>query len=333
MRTAWYERNGAARDVLVVGEMPAPVPGQGEVLVRMQVSAINPGDVKKRADWLGFGMPYPRIVPHSDGAGVIHAVGDGVSDMRVGERVWVWGAQSYRPFGTAAEYVAVPQHMAVPLPEGIGFDTGACLGISARTAHRCVFADGPVAGQTVLVAGGAGNVGHAAVALASWGGANVIATVRTSEQALHARAAGAIVTLDRSSKELAEQVRSAAATAGVDRIIEVALGANVALDAEVIANSGVIAAYASDSDSEPRLPFWPLLFKNVVIRLVGSDDLPDAAERAAVSDISSCLVSGQLQPVVSRRFPLERIAEAHEFMESGGSSGHILLDIDDDSAR
>ena len=146
MRAAWDERQGAARDVLVVGELPAPAPGPGEVRVRLAASGINPGDTKKRAGWLGFPMPYPRVVPHSDGAGVVDAVGDGVPAERVGERVWVYGAQSYRPFGTAAELVAVPQEKAVPLPDGVDFATGACLGISARTAHRCVFADGPVTG-------------------------------------------------------------------------------------------------------------------------------------------------------------------------------------------
>ena len=159
MRAAWYERGGPASEVLTVGEMDAPRPGPREVLVRVWVSGVNPGEVKKRTDWMGFGIGYPRVVPHSDGAGTIEEVGVGVSHSRVGERVWVWGAQSGRPFGTAAEYTAVPEAQAIPLPEEIDLEVGATLGIPARTAHRCVFADGSVSGKIVLVSGGAGAVG------------------------------------------------------------------------------------------------------------------------------------------------------------------------------
>ena len=159
MRAAWYERGGPAGEVLTVGEMDAPRPGPGEVLVRLRASGINPGEIKKRADWMGFGIGYPRVIPHSDGAGTIEEVGEGVSSSRVGQRVWVWGTQSERPFGTAAQYTALPQAQAVPLPGGVGFEVGATLGIPARTAHRCVFADGSVSGKVVLVSGGAGTVG------------------------------------------------------------------------------------------------------------------------------------------------------------------------------
>lgn len=166
MCAGWYERKRPAREVLVVGELPEPKPGPDEVRVRQTFSGINPGDTKKRDGWLAFPMPYPRVIPHSDGTGVIDAVGTEGSGARVGERVWVYRAQRYRPFGTAAELVTVPHQKSVPLPAGIDLTTGACLGISARTAHRCVFADGPVIEQTVL---GAGNVGHAAVSFAAWG--------------------------------------------------------------------------------------------------------------------------------------------------------------------
>jgi NADPH2:quinone reductase len=312
--------------------MPEPTPGPGEVRVRLARSGINPGDTKKREGWLSFPMPYPRVIPHSDGAGVIDAVGDGVAARRVGERVWVYGAQSYRPFGTAAEVVTVPTAMAVLLPDGVDLATGACIGISARTAHRCVFADGPVTGQTVLVAGGVGNVGHAAVALAAWGGARVLATVGAADQAAAVLAAGAILVLDRHRDDLADQLLVTTNGAGIDRIVEVALGVNLALDERVIATGGVIAAYASDADPEPRLPFWSLLFRNVVLRLVGSDDLPAAAEQQAVADITACLAEGRLRPVVARRVPLEQIAEAHELVERGGLTGHVLLDFDGDTA-
>ena len=191
MRAAWYERGGPASEVLTIGEMEDPRPAPGEVLVRVRASGVNPGEVKKRADWMGFGIGYPRVIPHSDGAGTIEEVGEGVSPSRVGERVWVWGAQSGRPFGTAAQYVALPSEQAVLLPEGVGFEAGACLGIPARTAHRCVFADGPVSGETVLVSGGAGAVGSFAVSFAKWGGAEVIATVGSEGRAEAAMEAGA----------------------------------------------------------------------------------------------------------------------------------------------
>ena len=179
MRAAWYERQGPAPAVLRVGELPTPEPGPGEVRIAVRCSGINVGDVKKRRGWLGFGMAFPRVIPHSDGAGVIDAVGDGVDPARVGERVWCHGAQSYRPSGTAAEHVVVAQEQALPLPGEVSFERGACLGIPALTAHRAVFADGPVRGRTVLVAGAAGAVGSAAVELAAWAGARVLATVRS----------------------------------------------------------------------------------------------------------------------------------------------------------
>src|SRR5437016_4636762 len=181
MKAAWYEKQGAARDVLTVGEMDEPLPLSGEVRIRVTASGINPGDVKKRQDAFGYGMPYPRVVPHSDGAGTIDRVGDGVPASRVGERVWCYGAQSYRPFGTAAEYAVVPEGQAVPLPAGVPFEQGACLGIPGITAHRCVHAAGPVAGRVVLVQGGAGAAGVCTVQLARLAGARVIATVRSGE--------------------------------------------------------------------------------------------------------------------------------------------------------
>jgi len=328
MRAAWYERAGPASEVLTVREIDAPRPDSGEVLVRVRASGVNPGEVKKRADWRGFGIGYPRVIPHSDGAGTIEEVGEGVLPSRVGERVWVWGAQSGRPFGTAAEYVALPGEQAVALPEGVGFGAGATLGIPARTAHRCVFADGPVASKTVLVAGGAGAVGVFAIAFATWGGAEVIATVGSEEQGEVALEAGADHALNYRADDVAARVAEITGGSGVDRIVEVAFGRNLALDTEAIAQLGTIAAYSSDAEAEPRLPFWPLLFKNVTIRLVSSDDLPEEAERQAAEDIEACLEAGLLRPRIARRYPLARIAEAHEAVESGQYGGRVILDID-----
>src|SRR5260370_7984873 len=191
MKAAWYERQGAPASVLVVGEMAAPKAGQGEVRIRVAASGINPGDVKKRQNAFGYGMPFPRVIPHSDGAGTIDRIGQGVARPRIGERVWCYGAQSYRAFGTAAEYVVVPSSQAVPLPDGVPFEQGACLGIPGITAHRAVHATGPVAGRTLLVQGGAGAVGACAVGLPRLAGARLLATVRSSPHAALARAAGA----------------------------------------------------------------------------------------------------------------------------------------------
>src|SRR5215213_11832487 len=165
MRAVWYDRQGPAAEVLQVGDLPDPEPGEGEVRVRLRFSGINPGDTKKRRGWLGSEMPYPRVIPHSDGAGVIDQVGTGIDTGRVGQRVWVYNAQSYRAFGTAAEYVVVPDRLAVDLPNEVGEETGACLGIPGITAHRAVFAGGPIRGATVLVHGALGGVGSLAAQL------------------------------------------------------------------------------------------------------------------------------------------------------------------------
>jgi NADPH2:quinone reductase len=317
MRAAWYERPGRANEVLAVGEMPDVRPGPGEVRVRVRYSGINPGDTKKREDWLGYGMPYPRVVPHSDGSGVVDAVGDGVDAGRVGQRVWVYGAQSYRPFGTAAELTVVPAEQAVVLPPGVSDELGACLGVPGITAHRAVFADGPVTGRTVLVHGVLGGVGAIAAQLARLAGAAVIGTVRRSDD----RAPDAVA-LD--AADAAEAI-GARAPGGIDRIIEVALSDNADLDAAVLAPDGVIAAYAT-RDARPCLPFWPLLFANVTLRLLGSDDFPAEAKRLAADDLTAAARDGVLQVPIGDPLPLEQIAEAHDRVDAG-SPERVLLAI------
>lgn len=289
MRAAWYERQGPAADVLVVSDMPMPAAGAGEVRIRV-VAGVNPGAVKKRQDALAVGMPYPRVIPHSDGDGLIDQVGDGVPASRVGERVWCLGAQSYRPFGTAAEYAVVPAAQAIPLPEGLAFEQGACLGIPGITAHRAVHVAGPVDGRVVLVQGGAGAVGQCAVALARRAGAEVIATVRGKSDESVAGRAGAHHVVDTNglgADEIIERVR-AHAPGGVDHVIEVALDANISVDEALLAQGGSIAAYAT-GDPAPTIPFWPLLFKNVRLFLLGSDDFPAEAKRAAARALNEAL--------------------------------------------
>ena len=326
MRAAWYERKGPAREVLAVGEMPDPHPEPGEVRIRVRASEVNPGDIKKRDGWLGSPMPYPRVIPHNDGAGTIDAVGSGVPAARIGERVFVYGAQSYRPFGTAAERVTVPSEQAVRLPDETSFELGACLGIPGMTAHRAVYADGPVRGRTVLVAGASGAVGSIAAALAAWGGATVLATVRSPGDVDAARRAGAAHVFVLDGSDVAAAIRRIA-PGGVDRVIEVALGPNAALDAAVLAQGGVIAAYSSP-EPEPRIPFWPLLFNNVAIRLLGSDDFAPADKRHAAADLVTCLVERRLTIDVTQRFSLDQIATAHDAVERPSRPGRVVVMVD-----
>lgn len=324
MLATWYDRQGPAADVLQFGELPDPAPGPGEVRVRLALSGVNPGDTKKRRGWLGSSMPYPRVVPHSDGAGVVDAVGDGVGRARLGRRVWVWGAQSYRAFGTAAQYTVVPAERAVDLPDEVSDELGACLGIPGITAHRTVFADGPVAGLTVLVHGVLGGVGALAAQLASRAGATVIGTVRRGADLPHATGAAVAhaVALDR--PDAADAIR-AYAPEGVDRVIEVAFAANVDLDAAVVKNQAVIAAYATDRD-RPELPFWPMLFDNVTIRLLGSDDFPAEAKRQAAADLTAAAREGALSVAAGTPLSLEEAARAHERVDAG-SRDRVLLSI------
>ncbi len=328
MRAAWYERQGPAAQVLVVGEMPTPEPGPGELRIRVAASGINPGDVKKRDDRFGVGMPYPRVVPHSDGAGVVDAVGSQVPAARIGQRVWCFGAQSYRPFGTAAEHVVVPAAQAVPLPRGVSFQQGACLGIPGITAHRAVHAGGAVRGRSVLVQGAAGAVGQCAVALARHAGATVLATVRGAHDQAAAQRAGAhhvVVTAGLSAEQTLARLR-ALAPDGVDHVVEVAFHANVALDEQLLRQGGSIATYAS-GDPAPSLPFWPLVFKNVAVYFLGSDDFPAAAKAEAAQDLNAALAAGWPGLAIQARFALAQIALAHETVERAASAGRVLLDL------
>ncbi|HEX8769482.1 MAG TPA: NADPH:quinone reductase [Acidimicrobiales bacterium] len=301
-----------------MGNADTPEPGAGEVRVRLSFSGVNPGDTKKRAGWRGSAMPYPRVIPHSDGAGVIDAVGPDVDRARIGQRVWVYGAQSYRPFGTAAEATVVPADTAVELPDGVSEEVGAALGIPGITAHRAVFADGPVQGQIVLVHGVRGAVGSLAAQLARWAGATVIGTLRsgvTQEQD--------VVRLDAPD---AAQSLLRMAPGGVDRIIEVAFDANVEFNAAVVRNGAVIASYSS-RDERPSLPFWPLAFNNVTIRLLGSDDFSAETRRAGARDLTAAAAAGALDIKVARPYPLDAVASAHAAVEGGSSAGRVLLRI------
>jgi NADPH2:quinone reductase len=326
MLASWYDRQGPAAQVLQVGELPDPRPSPGEVRVRVRVSGVNPGDTKKRRGWLGSTMPYPRVIPHSDAAGVVDAVGEGVDDGRVGQRVWVYGAQSYRPFGTAARYTVVPADQAVPLPDELSDEVGASLGIPGITAHRAVFSDGRVDGKIVLVHGVLGGVGSLAAQLAHWGGATVIGTV------VHAHDLDRVDPSVVSHAVALDQLDPATAIRehaphGVHRVVEVAMSDNADLDAAVVANDAVIAAYATRAD-RPELPFWPLLFANATLRLLGSDDFPPDAKQQAARDLTTTAAIGALSIQIGERYPLIEIAQAHDRVDAG-SRGRVLVTVPD----
>ena len=332
MRAAWYERQGPARATLVVGDMPDVHPGPGEVRIAVSVSGLSPGDVKKRTGWQDSRMEYPRVIPHSDGAGTIDAVGEGVDKARVGESAWCYGAQSYRPFGTASQFVAVPTELAVPLPDA-GSDSAnrelaeqaACLGIAGITGYRAVFADGSVNGLVVLVHGAAGGVGSIATQMAVRDGASVIAAVRPGQKQRAAQL-GAHHVLDSDDPELPAAIR-AVAPDGVDRIAEIDFSDHIELDADVIAIGGVICSYSSAAD-HPSLPYWKLGFADTTLRLLGSDDFPPAVKAEAARELTAALLDGSLRSVIAERVPLSEIARAHELVERG-VDGRVIVTVGD----
>jgi NADPH2:quinone reductase len=324
MKAAWYEKQGPAQDVLHVGEMDDPQPAEGEVRIRVAASGVNPGDVKKREDAFGIGMAYPRVIPHSDGAGTVDRVGPGVSPEWVGRRVWCYGAQSYRPFGTAAEYVVLPSPQAVPLPDGVPMEQGACLGIPGITAHRAVYIGGSVEGRTVLVQGGAGAVGACAVQLAHRAGARVIATCRSEGDRDIASRAGADEVL-LADDTLTERIRAFAPN-GIGHIVEVAFAGNIATDIEVLAQDGSIATYATNAPKS-EIPVWQLVFKNARMFFIGSDDFPAEAKLEATRAINQALEAGWEGLTIAERFSLDDIARAHEFVEHPKKSGRVVVVI------
>jgi len=321
MKAASYDHYGPAAEVLRVSDVERPEPGPGEVLVKVAVSAINPTDWKSRSG----ATPRPIDgfqVPHHDGAGVIKAVGDGVDPARAGQRVWLWLAAAGRRWGTAAEWTVVPEDQAVPLPDGASLELGACLGVPAMTAHWCVFADGPVSGKTVLVAGGAGAVGHFAIELAARAVARVVATASGPEKAELARKAGAVHVVNYRDADAAAQIRAAAGQS--DRVIEVALGANLALDLAVAKPGSTVVAYAAEP-TDPVLPVRACMTANVVLRFILLYGVPlDALDRAAAG-ITAALADGALTELpVAARFPLSEIVAEHQAAEAG-PLGKVLV--------
>jgi NADPH2:quinone reductase len=325
MKAAFYERLGPAREVLQFGDFPVPEPAAGEVRVRVQWSGVNPSDVKSRMGLRGGGMPWPRVIPHSDGMGVIDAVGAGVAARRVGERVWLWNAARGRAHGTACEYLCLPESQAVPLPEGVSGEAGACLGIPALTALHAVLMDGGVAGKTVLVQGGAGAVGHYAVQFASQlGAAKVLATASTPQKAALAREAGADEVILYKSEPVVERVHALTGGLGVERIIELDIAANGESDLAMLRDNGECVVYGSGG-ANVQLPFYPLIAKNIQLRFFIVYHLTPADRARATSTLTRMLERGTVQHNIGARLPLAETARAHEMIERGEVTGNVVL--------
>jgi NADPH2:quinone reductase len=327
MKSIIYDRFGPAHDVLRMATLGTPAPAAGEVTVRLAFSGVNPSDIKARSGSRPgiLKPPFAQVVPHSDGAGVIEAVGAGVDPARVGARVWIWNGQWQRAFGTASSHITLPAEQAVDLPDAVSFETGAILGIPGLTAAEAVFGAGDVAGQTLLISGGGGTVGFLAVQLAVRGGARVIATCSPRDMD-RIRAAGAHGVIDYRAADLATQILAANAGAAVDRIIEVEFGANVAMNAEVIKPNGVIAAYGSQIEMAPVLPFGPLLFKAATLDIILIYLLPLEARRDRIDRLHTALTAGALHCPVAQIFALTDCAEAHDAVQTGARAGAVLVD-------
>jgi NADPH:quinone reductase len=323
MRAAYYEKNGPAREVLRVGDVETPTPGRGEVRVRLATSGVNPSDVKGRAG-LTRKIAFPRVIPHSDGAGEIDAVGEGVPASRLGERVWVWNGQWRRALGTAAETIVLPADQAVRLPGKVTLEVGACLGIPAYTAWQAVEYARLGEGAAVLVAAGAGGVGHYAIQFAKKKGATVLTTVSSPAKAELARQAGADHTIDYKSEDVGERVMALTGKRGVDAVIEMDLAVNAKLLPGVLKPDGVVAIYGG-SAAEPPIPFQFLLQNSITLRFFLVYLMPPDLRTRATAEITRMLEAGALIHNVAQTFDLADIAAAHEAVESGTVMGNVVV--------
>lgn len=327
MKAAWYRRNGLARDVLEVGELPTPQPGPGEVRVRMHTSGVNPSDVKSR---LKRPLNADLVVPHSDGAGVIDAVGAGVPPGRMGQRVWLWNAQWQRPMGTACEHVALPAAQAVPLPDGVGFDEAACFGIPALTALQAVHLAGPMEGKTVLVTGAGNAVGHCVTQLAVLGGAQVIGTVGSAARQRHARDAGAAHVIDYKTEAVPARVAELTQGAGADVVIDMDFGGTAALLPQgILKPHGQVVCYGSNQPADVTVDFRTLLFNSLRLTFFIVYELLPADRARAIADLHTLLRAGQLRHTVAQTFALDDIAAAHEAVETGRAVGNVVIRLCD----
>ena len=326
MRAVWYDHIGAADDVLIHGSLDDPEVNDGEVLVRLRTSGVNPSDVKTRAGARG-GLQFPRIIPHSDGAGNIEAVGNGVDKNRIGERVWLWNGAFDRAFGTCAEYISLPANQAVEMPENSTFEAGACMGIPASTAYHGVFSGGSVKNKTLLVTGGAGAVGHYAIQLAKWDGAQVVATVSSPEKGLAAKEAGADLVVNYKTDDVVEAVNDFTSGKGVDRIVEVEFGGNLSISEQIIKTNGVIAAYGSVAVGNPELPFYNLMFKNAVLKMYLIYIVPGEARMKIIEGLTKALSENALVHQIAKSFDLTETIQAHKTVEAGKLIGNTIINL------
>lgn len=327
MRAVRYLRSGPAAEVLELVQLPIPKPARGEVRVRVHASGVNPHDTKGRSGWTGAAVPPAGIVPHSDGAGVIDAVGDEVCPSRTRQRVYVLGAKAQ---GAAADYVCVPSDQAVHLPETMSFAEGACIGVPAFTAWLAVLADGPVTGQTILVQGGGGAVGRVVVELAQRSGARVIATAGSVASRSVAQSKGAEIVLNRHKDDITTAVMDATQGRGAERIVEVDFGANAALDIQALAPHGTLAAYSSSSDRMPVLDYYAFARKSARLDFVQGALLSPAQLAGATASIGAFLKAGLLRPDIAKVFPLVQTDRAHEMVEAGAPANVVVSNLDHD---
>lgn len=323
MRAAYYEKNGSAKEVLRIGEIDTPEPAAGDVRVRLATSGVNPSDTKARSGNTRK-IAFDRVVPHSDGAGEIESVGDGVDKGRIGERVWVWDAQWQRPTGTCGEYTVVPADRAVHLPDNTGFEAGACLGIPARTAQHAVMMSGVGSGDTVFISGGAGSVGHYAIQFAKARGANVVTTVSGKEKAALAKEAGADHIINYRNEDVGARVSELTGGSGADAMIELDLAANAMLIPKIIRPRGNIIVYGTGTPIA-EMPMFACLANAVAIRFIFVYTISDEERRAAEQEITAMLEAGQLRHNIAKSFSLSDSVAAHEAVEQGNTAGNVIV--------
>lgn len=329
MQAAWYKSNGPAKDVLTVGEWPTPSPAAGEVLVRIHSSGVNPSDVKSRA---GRPLIAPAIIPHSDGAGVIEAVGAAVDAGRIGERVWLWNGQWQRPMGTCATHIALPSAQAVRLPDDLRFEQGACLGIPALTAYEGIRwakqLTGSLEKRFVLIVGAANGVGAYAVQMAKQEGAIVIGTVGGESKEKLAQSLGADYLINYKTNPVAEQVKALTDGKGVDVIIDMDLSsADALVCGGALASHGVVVCYGSNDMNHVNLTFKTWLYLSVTLKLYLVYDLTATEREAALAGLGQYINQGQLQHVIGQRYELTAVTQAHEAVEKGLSLGNVVINM------
>jgi NADPH2:quinone reductase len=329
MRSIGYEEFGSAKIVLKAITLNDPIAKEGEVVVKLHASGVNPSDTKARAGSRPgvIKPPFPLVIPHSDGAGEIVSVGKSVPSSRIGERVWVWNGQWKRAYGTASEYITLPQEQAVILPKNTSFEVGATLGIPGLTACHAVLGNGSVAGKTLLISGGSGTVGHIAIQIAKAHGAKVLTTISNPEDEAAVLVAGADNAFLYSDDNLDEQILFKTGGEGVDRIVEVEFGRNIDTNVEIIKNHGTIVSYGSAQDMSPQLPFYPLMFKAVKLELMLVYLLSKSERTQAIEHLTKLLEEGKLKIRIHKIFDLDMCVKAHEAIESGKRSGSVILKI------